>query len=107
MKKIILAALMVMSASASAQTIEARQITEVVKLTFPSSPSENSAYVGATTVCLDGKLFAVAVQNRNYKDNSGVALTQIFETKRTGVNNDVASYHVDCKIKKEVVVGKK
>jgi len=101
MKKIILAALLVMSASASAQVVVAGKKTENVTLSFKSDVSVREVEVAASTVCIEGKLFAVAVQRDSSGKTSGVTMTQIFESNATGT-----MYHVDCKSKKEVVGSK-
>jgi dTDP-4-dehydrorhamnose 3,5-epimerase-like enzyme len=99
MKKIILAALILMSASVSAQVVTAGQKTETVNVSFSSTHDlrGNEVQVAASTVCLNGKLFAVAVQKDSTgKTSGGVALTQIMESNATG-----HMFHVDCRSNKK------
>lgn len=94
MKKTIFAALMLLSASASAQVVTAGEKTERVNLEFNSvhSMHGNETQVAVSTVCVNGKLFAVAVQRDNSSKNmGGVALTQVMESNNTG-----KMFHVDC-----------
>ena len=99
MKKIMFAALMVMSSLASAQVVTAGEKTETVNLSFYTMHSMrgNEVQVAASTICINGKLFAVAVQKDNSGKNlGGVALTQVMES-----NNSGKMYHVDCRSNKK------
>jgi uncharacterized protein YacL len=69
-----------------------------VNLEFKSVHSlhVNETQVAVSTVCINGKLFAVAVQKDSSGKSGGVALTQVMESNATG-----NMFHVDCRPSKK------
>jgi hypothetical protein len=99
MKRILFAVLMIMSSSAMAYDWQNKsKENQTVNLEFNSlgGLNSNQVQVAVATVCIEGKLFAVAVQkDSSSKNTGGVALTQVME-----LNGNGKMAHVNCNSKK-------
>lgn len=88
---------MLISTSVSAQDVVKKKKDKVVTLQMPGVPGRNEVYIVASTVCLEGKLFAVAVQKDNSGKSSGITMTQVMESNKEKVQP------VECKSKEQIM----